>query len=327
MQEFVNTEKYGKLYQNLTESGKATAENMALITAKMNEEIANLDKDGIKAFKDTQKEKERLAKEAQDKIKDLTKEATDLTISEVDKVNAKYLEMYNVIKDTFSQEQMKAFNTSWQEAVEKANGTLDAQKAKQDLVNQALATATNEVDTINNKYMEMYEAIKDNPMFDDAKMAEFYKKWQDELDKTKEKLDFNTTIELDIIGDDKSVQRIEKSFQDLNKATKKYEDNRKAIAKGSAEEAKNEEMFRKDQMNGYINMAGALGSMFEQGSKEAATFQAAQLSLALVEGTRAILTSGTGDPYTAIPRMAAMAIMVKSLLGNMFQYIICCWFN
>lgn len=309
-------EKYAKLFQNLTESGKSTAENIALITAKMNEEIANLDKDGTKAFKDAQKEKERLAKEAQEKIKDLTKEATDIATSDVDKINAKYLEMYNVIKDTFSQEQMKAFNTSWQEAVEKANGTLDAQKAKQDLANQALATATNEVDTINNKYMEMYEAIKDNPMFDDAKMAEFYKKWQDEIDKTKEKLDFNTTIELDIIGDDKSIQRIEKSFQDLNKATKKYEENRKDIAKGSADEAKNEEMFRKDQMNGYINMAGALGSMFQQGSKEAATFQAAQLSLALVEGTRAILTSGTGDPYTAIPRMAAMAIMVKSLLGN-----------
>ena len=309
-------DKYAKLFQNLTESGKSTAENVAKIQKAMNDEIANLDKDAVQKRKDAERDKLKAVEDAENKRKDLTKEATELTISDVDKINAKYLEMYNVIKDTFNQEQMKAFNTSWQEAVEKANGTLDAQKAKQDLVNQALATATNEVDTINNKYMEMYEAIKDNPLFDEAKMTEFYKKWQDELDKTKEKLDFNTTIELDIIGDDKSVQRIEKSFQDLNKATKKYEDNRKAIAKGSAEEAKNEEMFRKDQMNGYINMAGALGSMFQQGSKEAATFQAAQLSLALVEGTRAILTAGTGDPYTAIPRMAAMAIMVKSLLGN-----------
>ena len=104
--------------------------------------------------------------------------------------------MYNVAYETFNDEQKLAFNKSWQESIEKVNGTLDAQKAKQDLVNQALATSTNEVDTINNKYMEMYEAIKDNPMFDDAKMAEFYKKWQDEIDKTKEKLDFNTTIEL-----------------------------------------------------------------------------------------------------------------------------------
>ncbi len=71
-----------------------------------------------------------------------------------------------------------------------------------------------------------------------------------------------------------------------------------------------------NQILGYANIAGAISGMFQQGSKDAATFQAAQTVLALVEGTRAILTAGTGDPYTAIPRMAAMAIMVKSLLGN-----------
>ncbi len=71
-----------------------------------------------------------------------------------------------------------------------------------------------------------------------------------------------------------------------------------------------------NQILGYANIAGAISGMFQQGSKEAATFQAAQTVLALVEGTRAILTAGTGDPYTAIPRMAAMATMVKSLLGN-----------
>lgn len=71
-----------------------------------------------------------------------------------------------------------------------------------------------------------------------------------------------------------------------------------------------------NQILGYANIAGAISGMFQQGSREAATFQAAQTVLALVEGTRAILTAGTGDPYTAIPRMAAMAIMVKSLLGN-----------
>lgn len=309
-------EKYGKLYQNLTESGKATAENMALITAKMNEEIDNLDKESVQKRKNAEKEKEKAVKDAQEKIKDLTKDATDLTISEVDKINAKYMEMYNVIKDTFTPEQLVKFNTSWQESIDKANGTLDAQKEKQDLVNQALESSTSEYDKIIAKYLEMYNAIKDNPLWDSEKQNEFFANLNKELDGLQKKLDFSGTIELDTIGDDKSIQRIEKSFEDLGKATKKYEENRKDIAKGSADEAKNEEMFRKDQMNGYINMAGALGSMYQQGSKEAATFQAAQQSLALVEGTRAILTSGTGDPYTAIPRMAAMGIMVKSLLGD-----------
>jgi len=309
-------QKYAKLFQDLTAAGKMTAENAAKIQKQMNDEIDNLDKEAVEKRKKAQSDKEKAIKDSEDRIKNLTKEATELTISEVDKVNAKYLEMYNVAYETFNDEQKLAFNKSWQESIEKVNGTLDAQKAKQDLVNQAMDITTSEVDKINAKYMEMFEAIDGNALFDDERMKSFYQSWNDELDKLKEKLDFNTTIELDTIGDDKSVQRIEKSFQDLNKATKKYEENRKDIAKGSEEEAKNEEMFRKDQMNGYINMAGALGSMFEQGSKEAATFQAAQLSLALVEGTRAILTAGTGDPYTAIPRMAAMAIMVKSLLGN-----------
>lgn len=312
----VITEKYAKLFQNLTASGKATAENMALITSKMNEEIANLDKDAVEKRKEAEREKEKAVKDAQDRIKDLTKEATDLATSEVDKINAKYMEMYEVIKNTFNPEQLNAFNASWQESVDKANGILDKQKEKQDLINQALAVATNEIDTINNKYLEMFEAIKDNPLFDDEKMTEFYKKWQDEIDKTKEKLDFSNTIELDVIGDDRSVQRITKSFDELQKATKKYEDNRAKIKKGSEEEAQNEEMFRKDQINGYINMTGAIGSLYETGSREAASFQVAQTSLALVEGTRAILTAGTGDPYTAIPRMIAMGAMVSSLLGN-----------
>lgn len=67
---------------------------------------------------------------------------------------------------------------------------------------------------------------------------------------------------------------------------------------------------------GYSNIAGALSSMYDEGSRESAAFQIAQSSLALVEGTRAILTAGTGDPYTAIPRMIAMGAMVSSLLSN-----------
>lgn len=67
---------------------------------------------------------------------------------------------------------------------------------------------------------------------------------------------------------------------------------------------------------GYSNIAGALSSMYDEGSREAAAFQIAQSALALAEGTRAILTAGTGDPYTAIPRMIAMGAMVSSLLSN-----------
>lgn len=67
---------------------------------------------------------------------------------------------------------------------------------------------------------------------------------------------------------------------------------------------------------GFSNISAAVSTLFEQGSKEAAVSQIAQSSLALVEGTRAILTAGTGDPYTAIPRMISMAAMVSSLFSN-----------
>ena len=306
-------EEYAKLFEDLAKTDKNTAENRAELAKQMNEKIANLDKEGVQKQKEALKKKEKDFEDSENKRKNLIKEATELITSEVDKINAKYLEMYNALPN---EEQKIALTKKWNEDLDKVNGTLDAQKEKQDLANQAMETSTTEYDKIIDKYLKMYDAIKDNPLWDIEKQNEFFKKLTDDLDNLEKKLDFSATIELDTIGEDKSIQRIEKSFQDLSKATKKYEENRKDIAKGSADEAKNEEMFRKDQMNGYINMAGALGSMFEQGSKEAATFQAAQLSLALVEGTRAILTSGTGDPYTAIPRMAAMAIMVKSLLGN-----------
>ncbi len=112
-----------------------------------------------------------------------------------------------------------------------------------------------------------------------------------------------------------------------NKLSTEYED-KKLKAHGNITELQKLDLkYAKDKaalddknisatLIGYSNIAGAISGMFEQGSKEAATFQIAQSTLALVEGTRAILTAGTGDPYTAIPRMIAMAAMVSSLLSN-----------
>lgn len=70
------------------------------------------------------------------------------------------------------------------------------------------------------------------------------------------------------------------------------------------------------QLAGYANIAGAMSGMFEQGSREAASFQLVESSLALATGIRAILTQGSGDPYTAFARMAAMTATVSSMLGN-----------
>lgn len=70
------------------------------------------------------------------------------------------------------------------------------------------------------------------------------------------------------------------------------------------------------QLAGYSNIAGAMSGMFEQGSREAASFQLVESGLALATGIRAILTQGSGDPYTSFARMAAMTATVSSMLGN-----------
>lgn len=70
------------------------------------------------------------------------------------------------------------------------------------------------------------------------------------------------------------------------------------------------------QLSGYANIAGAMSSMFNEGSREAASFQLVESGLALATGIRAILTQGSGDPYTAFARMASMAAIVSQMLGN-----------
>ncbi|WP_417327678.1 hypothetical protein [Halarcobacter sp.] len=70
------------------------------------------------------------------------------------------------------------------------------------------------------------------------------------------------------------------------------------------------------QIVGYGSLAGAMSQMFEEGSREAAAFQMVESGLAVVAGVRAILSQGSGDPYTAFARMAAMAASVASLLSS-----------
>lgn len=63
----------------------------------------------------------------------------------------------------------------------------------------------------------------------------------------------------------------------------------------------------------------AMSGMFESGSKDAQKLAIAMQALNLVQAIGAVLNQGSGDPYTAFGRMAAMAGMVASLgmsVGN-----------
>ena len=70
------------------------------------------------------------------------------------------------------------------------------------------------------------------------------------------------------------------------------------------------------ELQGYSELAGAIGNMAGAGTQAAAAMQVAQVALAVTQGVSAIMNQGSGDPYTAIPRMAAMAVMVGTTLAQ-----------
>lgn len=299
------SENIKKLEQNGAselEIKKYTEEQKKIFNDKQN-------KDEIQAAEKKQKELEKLEKEHQENIKKVTQDAKDMITSDVQKLADEYVKMYEVAKNTLSPDELNALNAAYQKKAEDLTGVTELLKQAQEII-------TSEIDKVNDKYMKMYDVIKDNPMFSTEDMQIFFEKWNKELDDLKPKLDYSKSIKLDTEGDNRAVAKITKGFDELNDATKQYQQNREKATKGSKEEAENEAQFRKDQINGYANISSAMADMFEKGSKEAATFQAASTALALVEATRAILTQGTGDPYTAIPRMVAMAAMVGSLMKN-----------
>ena len=116
-----------------------------------------------------------------------------------------------------------------------------------------------------------------------------------------------------------------------------YEKLREGIAKGDAAAI---DVNNRNQLTMYSNIAGAMSGMYKQGSKEQKSLydiqkamtiatlaldaqkMASSLGLigvktaeATVAGTAAVLTQGSGDPYSAWVRMAAMAATVGALLG------------
>ena len=115
--------------------------------------------------------------------------------------------------------------------------------------------------------------------------------------------------------------------KEVNKLDKKYEKEFTKYAGDVVKTKELEQQYTKDtallneanvinQINGYANIAGAMSGMFQEGSKEAAAFRMVESGLAIASGVRAILTQGSGDPFTAFARMAAMAASVSSLLSS-----------
>lgn len=75
-----------------------------------------------------------------------------------------------------------------------------------------------------------------------------------------------------------------------------------------------------DRIGEYAGMADAAKGFFDEGSrgynamtKASKVLHAAEVALSLIKGVNAVLTQGSGDPYSAFARMAAMAALVAGL--------------
>lgn len=70
------------------------------------------------------------------------------------------------------------------------------------------------------------------------------------------------------------------------------------------------------QVAGYADIAGAMSSMFEQGSKEAESFRLAQMALVSINAINAILSAGMAPPPMGIASMIAAGAMVAGLVSQ-----------
>lgn len=208
-------------------------------------------------------------------------------------------------------------------------------ESKKELVKQLEIQKEKEKEYLSSDdWKEYYNSIGDYSNAWLIEQGEIYAKWQENLsseDLTKkieiEKAKFYESLQkekikpfefdIDLDDFDNSITNILKSFDKLNEATKKHNEYLAQSGLTKEEIAKADAQNTSNQLKGYSNLAGAISSMFEQGSKDAEAFRAIQTSLAMVEGVRAVLSAlANGDPYTAIARGLAVASMVKPLLSS-----------
>lgn len=127
-----------------------------------------------------------------------------------------------------------------------------------------------------------------------------------------------------ILGNKQTQLDYDRQILELNdkyaKEFLQYQNNPEELAKSQKKAiedyGKANERQQAKEIAGYAEIAGAMSSMFEKGSKEAEAFKLAQTALVTVNAINAVLAQGNGDPYTAIPRMIAMGAMVASLISQ-----------
>lgn len=228
-----------------------------------------------------------------------------------DKINQEYSNKSIII----SQDEKKAKEQLEKENIdETAKQQADSALAFYDLIQT-------DSEKVNDKFLSLYEVNKD--LFSTDQLNLFFDKWNKSIDDTFEKvkeMDFSASIELDpagLEGTAKAIAGIGKQLDQLTKAEEQYQKNKQIVGKDREALALADKEHTKDQINGYSQLAGAMSSMFAQGSREAEAFKAVQSGLALINAVTAVMNAGTnGDGYTAVARMAAVAAYASQMLGS-----------
>ena len=272
-------------------------------------------------YKDVSGAKEKLESIHTEKIKELTSQRNN----EIEKQDLSYYERLIQLKSDSYEKEVELANIAY------AQKTIDIQDASKPLAEkEKLISLETE---LYNKTVERIGLDNQSDQLEKTSTA-----YQDMLDAQISLIDATNDWNSNLTGTAAALADVASATTNLSKlnltALKNEDKLRTEYEKNKLKFYDNEEKLKEldtkyakdkaslDDKNvsativGYANIAGALSSMYEDGSKGAATFQIAQSALALVEGTRAILTAGTGDPYTAIPRMIAMAATVSSLFSN-----------
>jgi len=90
-------------------------------------------KDSIQEAKKKNDELLRLEKEHQENIKKVTQDAKDMITSDIQKLANDYVEMYAVVKDTLSEDELNRLNEAYQKKAEDITGVTELIKQAQDI--------------------------------------------------------------------------------------------------------------------------------------------------------------------------------------------------
>jgi len=310
-----------KIEDRLNKIGQARSDNVKKIDKETQE--------AIKASKVLEENSKKLQPEKVKKEKKVKKSDEQKTAEEEAKIQKGYLESYaelqanaaiedynNKISNLEAYADMEAKTAIEQYDLD--NYYIDSLAERQ--ANNALSIyemVQSETDKINEKNQEL--ALSSGLAFDTEIMHDFFAKWQESIESIKSNMDFSASIKFEpqnLEGTPKAIAAVSKAMEDLQDEEKQYLKNKNKIGATSKELAENEAKHTESQINGYGQMAGAMSTMFADGSREAAAFQAVQSGLAVVNAVASIMNQASGDPYTTIPRMVAVAAMAAQTLSK-----------